>query len=166
MKKKVLRRLETYWKLEAVNVLLLPVLGWYLIVRAGGVISAPVLLAMSATAWVLVVGAATWKMEVLKLHGRNAQAQKLLNILARCRTPSAILVGTSTVGACFEWLQNGFSPAAIGAITFAVMAALEYVNYYVVQLQHFDHGSDFKRLLAGQGFREAHLAKAIRRGKS
>jgi hypothetical protein len=39
---------------------------------------------------------------------------------------------------------------------------LEYINYYVVQLQHFDHASDFKRLLSGRGFREAHLAKALR----
>jgi hypothetical protein len=30
-----------------------------------------------------------------------------------------------------------------------------------VQLQHFDNGADFKRLIGGRGFRRAHLARDL-----
>jgi hypothetical protein len=43
-----------------------------------------------------------------------------------------------------------------------LLAILEFVNYYHVQLQHFDHAEDFQRLLAGKGFRRSHLSKSIR----
>jgi hypothetical protein len=38
-----------------------------------------------------------------------------------------------------------------------------------VQLQHFDHAEDFRRLISGRGFRRSHLAKQIaayRQGRS
>jgi hypothetical protein len=54
-----------------------------------------------------------------------------------------------------------WSPDAIAAAVLATLAALEYVNYYHVQLQHFDNAADFKRLVSGKGFRRAHLARAI-----
>jgi hypothetical protein len=47
------------------------------------------------------------------------------------------------------------------SLLLALLAILEYVNYYRVQLQHFDHAADFKRLVTGRGFRRSHLAKAI-----
>ncbi|MEN9392769.1 MAG: hypothetical protein RLZZ104_1112, partial [Pseudomonadota bacterium] len=43
----------------------------------------------------------------------------------------------------------------------AVLAVLEYINYYHRQLQHFDNGEDFQRLLAGKGFRKSWMARDI-----
>jgi hypothetical protein len=44
-----------------------------------------------------------------------------------------------------------------------LLAVLEYINYYHVQLQHFDHAPDWKRLISGRGFRRSHLAREIER---
>jgi hypothetical protein len=46
-----------------------------------------------------------------------------------------------------------------------LLAVLEYVNYYHVQLQHFDHDADWRRLMSGRGFRPSHLAREIDRWK-
>ena len=43
----------------------------------------------------------------------------------------------------------------------AVLAVLEYVNYYHRQLQHFDSREDFRRLLTGKGFRKSWLARDL-----
>jgi len=49
------------------------------------------------------------------------------------------------------------------AATFAaVMAVLEYINYYHRQIQHFDHMSDFKRLIKGRGFRPAQMNQDLK----
>jgi hypothetical protein len=66
------------------------------------------------------------------------------------------------VGGVMEWLSDaGFTPSAIAALILGTLALLEYVNYYVAQLQHFDHASDFKRLITGKGFRRPHLARVV-----
>jgi hypothetical protein len=49
----------------------------------------------------------------------------------------------------------------IAATACAVLAALEYVNYYHRQLQHFDNWADFKRLIAGKGFRKSWMARDL-----
>ena len=46
------------------------------------------------------------------------------------------------------------------------LAALEYVNYYKFQVQHFDNWADFKRLMTGRGFRKAHMARDIAAGRA
>jgi hypothetical protein len=46
-----------------------------------------------------------------------------------------------------------------------LLAVLEYINYYHVQLQHFDHAPDWQRLVSGRGFRRSHLAREIERWK-
>lgn len=61
-------------------------------------------------------------------------------------------------------LRSGGAIPDLVALGLAVLAGLEYVNYYHVQLQHFDNAADIKRLLSGRGFRPAHLARALRRG--
>jgi hypothetical protein len=42
-----------------------------------------------------------------------------------------------------------------------VLAVLEYVNYYHRQLQHFDNKADFRRMLAGKGFRQSWMARDL-----
>jgi hypothetical protein len=58
-------------------------------------------------------------------------------------------------------VANGWSGAVIAALACSALGSLEYVNYYRVQLQHFDNLADFKRLLGGRGFRKAHLARDL-----
>ena len=49
----------------------------------------------------------------------------------------------------------------VAATGCATLAVLEYVNYYHRQLQHFDNKADFKRMLAGKGFRQSWLARDL-----
>lgn len=54
----------------------------------------------------------------------------------------------------------------VAASILALLAALEYVNYYHRQLQHFDHLADLKRLFSGQGFRKAQMAVDLERHRA
>ena len=56
---------------------------------------------------------------------------------------------------------KGMTWTNIVAIVLTTLAALEYVNYYHVQLQHFDNGADVRKLLRGAGFRQAHMARDL-----
>jgi hypothetical protein len=58
-----------------------------------------------------------------------------------------------------------FSLAWTAAVFFGLLAVLEYVNYYHVQLNHFDNAADFRRLLSGKGFRKPHLARLVESGR-
>jgi hypothetical protein len=44
-----------------------------------------------------------------------------------------------------------WTPAVIAAGLLTLLAALEYMNYYHRQLQHFDNMADFKRLITAEG---------------
>lgn len=78
------------------------------------------------------------------------------------------LAGVLTAIEAIQTLPN-YKASLIAASLYFLLAVLEYVNYYHVQLQHFDHSEDFKRLMSGNSFRQSHLAKGIaawQRGKS
>ncbi|MEL7498867.1 MAG: hypothetical protein AAFN77_14765 [Planctomycetota bacterium] len=44
-----------------------------------------------------------------------------------------------------------------------LLSVLEYINYYHIQLQHFDHLPDLDRLLKGRGFRRSKMSNDLRR---
>jgi hypothetical protein len=163
MREKVIKRLSGYWKMEAANAVLVPGMALLAVLRFGDRLSWPLLLAMLACSFLLVIGAIAWRMELRSLQGDAGFATLMMPWLAMAKLPSLVLALASLAGAAFEYVTDaGWSPSAIATAVLAVLAALEYVNYYVVQLQHFDHAADFKRLLTGRGFREAHLARALR----
>ena len=66
-----------------------------------------------------------------------------------------------------QWCNSGRILQRAGdrwvALAAAVLAALEYVNYYHRQLQHFDNFADIKRLLTGRGFRRSQMARDLER---
>ena len=163
-KARLKRRLTSYWKLEAANVVILPALAVTLVLRAGDEVSLPVVIGLSAASLLLIVGAAAWRMALAELDGDHTLVRRLLPWLAEVRWPTLVLSGVAVLAASAEiWADGGWSPSAIAASISAALAALEWVNYYRVQLQHFDHMADLRRLVSGHGFREAYLAKAIRR---
>jgi hypothetical protein len=149
--------------MEAANVLLLPSIAAVLVVRQGEGLSLPFWLAAFACAALLVVGAIAWKIELDGLRGDARLADRALPWLERARLPTLALAILSPIAAVAEYrIDGGWSASAIATAILALLALLEWVNYYRVQLQHFDHAADFRRLIAGRGFREAHLAKALR----
>jgi hypothetical protein len=161
----LLKRLKPYWKMEAVNVLSIPFFAWILIrVCFGGQITIAVIASTVATAFLLVVGTFAWKMVVDRLEGNPASEKTWTPWLDLARWPAILLIMIALIATAAEALSTlpRNSASLIGASLLCVLAILEFVNYYHVQLQHFDHAEDFQRLLSGKGFRESHLSKSIR----
>lgn len=162
---KLLKRLKPYWMMEGANVLLMPLIAWFLITFvAKGQITVAVIAAMLATSFLLVVGTFAWKMVVDGLEGNSTSEEQWTPWLDLARWPAmllTILALIATAAEAFSTLPR-FSASLIGASLLCLLAILEFVNYYHVQLQHFDHAEDFQRLLSGKGFRQSHLSKSIR----
>lgn len=163
MGNKVERRLRNYWRLEAASVAFVPAIAIFLVYRAGGALfSAPLLLAMLACALPLIVGAIYWRAVWRGLLGDDANLRAWLPRLAAAEPLVLALIALGAIATTVDVLSaGGWTPARIAAAALTAFAALEYVNYYRVQLQHFDNAADFARLISGKGFRRAHLARDI-----
>ncbi|MCY3012327.1 MAG: hypothetical protein NTY42_21195 [Planctomycetota bacterium] len=161
---KLLKRLKPYWMMEGANVVLLPLIAWFLItVVAEGQITIAVITAMLATSFLLVVGTFAWKMVVDGLEGNPTSEEQWTPWLDLARWPAMLLTILALIATVVEAISTlpRFSASLIGASLLCLLAILEFVNYYHVQLQHFDHAEDFQRLLSGKGFRRSHLSKSI-----
>jgi hypothetical protein len=164
MRAKLIRRLQPYWKIEAANAVIVPVSAIILVLNFGGRISPALLAAIVPCGFLLIVGALAWRMEAAQLTGNDAPARYWTPRLAFAKPLSAVLIVIAAGVFAFGWSaapEAGWTADRIAAASLLALAVLEYVNYFHVQLQHFDNVADFKRLLAGRGFRKAHLARAI-----
>ncbi len=156
------KRLSAYWKMEAGNVVLLP--GAFLLLSAWqlGWVS---LLAFVPMMLLLIIGAYYWRAKLKLIEGADDDFQGALRWIGALQWPSLLL----TILACFivlyawtqpDWFRGGWDK---GAATFsAILAVLEYINYYHRQLQHFDNAPDFKRLLQGKGLRPSQMARDLK----
>ena len=150
----ILARLEPYWKMEAGNAIILPLLIAYM---SGGQLSWISLVPMAAMALLLVIGALYWRGKVRQLKGGPQNWAGLLRTLARLQMPA---LGLTLAG----WIASDLAigkPDRLVATGCAILAVLEYVNYYHRQLQHFDNKADFRRMLAGKGFRRSWMARDL-----
>ena len=113
----------------------------------------------------LVIGGLYWRAKLHQLEGKPETLKTFLPIAGACKLPLAILSFGALFVCAWAWFTGaGASTGDRVVITIAaVLAALEYVNYYHRQLQHFDHAADFKRLISGRGFRSAQLAVDLAR---
>lgn len=158
------KRLSKMWKTERMCAWLMPIVATNLVVA---VFKAPFTtalgIALFATSWLLVIGTVSLRM-MLKNFQRDLDFSSYwLPILHYLQLPSLLLVLSSIAMTLYE-LAYSF-PVLIAShyasIAFTTLAALEYINYYHRQLQHFDHFEDFRRLMAGHGFRKSHLARSL-----
>lgn len=157
----LLARLEPYWKMEAGNVLALP-LGIMLLSK--GQLSCIALVPMAAMCGMLVIGALYWRGKVRQLKGEAFDWPGLLRWIERLRFPSLLLTLAACGSALAGWIVSDLALGTadrIAATGCATLALLEYVNYYHRQLQHFDNRADFKRMLAGKGFRRSWMARDL-----
>lgn len=151
-----------YWQLELLNAVLLPI-GAVLLSFSYGPLGIASLIAIGAMVGLLIAGGVYWR---AKLHAlsRKQPPDRTIAALARAQAP-LLLLTLATVAAAVASLAlpsaRASSYDAIIASTAATLAVLEYVNYYHVQLQHFDHWADFQRLLTGRGFRRSKLREDI-----
>ncbi|MCC6924600.1 hypothetical protein [Novosphingobium sp.] len=165
----LLARLEPYWKMEAGNAIALPLLMFALSKGQLGWVS---LIPMSAMVMLLVIGALYWRGKVRQLRGKAHNSSRTLEVIDYLQERALVLTLTGCATAVAGWLVPGLAVGTadkIAASVSAVLALLEYINYYHRQLQHFDNKADFRRLLAGKGFRQSWMARdlaAWRAGRS
>ena len=157
----LLKRLDPYWKMEAANVLFVPLFLFWL---SGWRLSWITLAPMAATMLLLIIGALYWRGKVQQLSGRGGGFSILLRHISLWQRPALILALVGCLSALAGWLVPAWSAGLADrsiATGCAALSLLEYVNYYHRQLQHFDNREDFQRLLAGKGFRKSWLARDL-----
>lgn len=154
----VCRRLGNYWKMEGACALVFPPLALLLVRPIGAFEWGVLLFALFACCSLLVIGSLYWRASLRLIRHDPTPMQKLLRIANPLQRPLLILSLLSAVAAVLVILARGASPAALAASGFAVLAILEYANYFHVQLQNFDHLPDLKRLVRDRRFRPSHLA--------
>ena len=156
------RNLSRYWKVELANVFFVPGLALALGFPRGALEALAIGLAIVATAGFLVVGTVFWRGVDRRLRiGDRAFAKRALDLADCVEKPLLAVTGGAVVATMLALAMNGWSRAVIAAAVLALLAALEYVNYYHRQLQHFDNAADFTRLLTGQGGRPSHMARDL-----
>jgi hypothetical protein len=155
--------------MEAANVLLVPA---FLLWLNQWQISVITVAPMAATTLLLVIGALYWRGKVRQLRGNGGDFAGLLRTISVWQRPALVLTlmgcGMAGIGWLFPAWSTGLADRNI-ATGCAILAVLEYVNYYHRQLQHFDNREDFQRLLAGKGFRKSWLSRdleALRKASS
>ena len=164
LKEKLLKRLEGYWKLEALNVFLVPGFGIGIVFFwLGSPIRFSLVLALIATSWLLVLGTIALRIMLWDFKKDPACSEYWLPFLHRAQPSAFVLILIADIVAITDFVLSyaAITASHYAAIAFALLATLEYINYYHRQLQHFDNAADFQRLITGRGFRKSHLARAL-----
>ena len=163
-KNKLRKRLQSYWKLEIGNVILVPGLMIFLAWTSKYELGPLSYGSMVPMAGLLFIGGIYWRAKLLVLDGQPDAIRNVMPLISRAQIPLAVLSGI-VVGAMIAAWMTGQGYRSGGdlwtATIAAALSALEYVNYYHRQLQHFDHPADFNRLLTGKGFRRAQMARDL-----
>jgi len=155
------RRLIPYWKMEAWSAVLIPAVVIWSAPPHTAAETAAAIFSLLAVSLQLVVGARYWFVVVERMHGSQSSVAPLMRILDRVQLPILLLVGISWIATVHALVIVGWSDAVVAAFICSGLATLEYVNYFHVQLQNFDHAADIKRLMNGGGLRRAHMAKDL-----
>jgi hypothetical protein len=156
------RNLEAYWKMEAANVLVVPAIALALGFPRDVVEAIALGLAIVATAGFLVVGAAFWRgIDRRVRFADRVSGEQALDLAERVERPLLMATGAAVAATLTALSLNGWTASVIAAALLTLLAALEYVNYYHRQLQHFDNLADLKRLFSGRGFRPSHMARSL-----
>lgn len=148
--------------MEAGNVLLMPLILAFL---ARWSLSWVTLISFVPMMVLLVIGAYYWRAKLRQIEDRTYPFSRAMRVISLAQIPALVLTLIACATVIYAWLNPGAFRSAWdqGAATFAaVLAVLEYVNYYHRQLQHFDHGPDFKRLLSGNGLRPSQMARDLK----
>lgn len=162
------QRLGMYWKLEAVNVILIPGSIVYLGNVLGWALGPVTVVAFVPVCLLLAIGAQYWRAKLIQINSART-LPPTISLLARLQWPSLIVTLGAVCFALASWaipeLSASRSDRWVGSFA-ALLAVLEYVNYYHRQVQHFDHAPDFARLRHGRGFRRSQMAVDIRRWRT
>jgi len=165
-REKLKARLGSYWKLEIANVLIVPACMIFLPLSYGTSIGWISYICFVPMCGLLLIGGLYWRAKLAQLNGDKTALPHMLKHAHIWQTPLLITTLLACALCLAGWgipnLARSMSDKLVATIA-AVLAALEYVNYYKRQVQHFDHVADFKKLLLGKGFRPSQMAVDLRR---
>lgn len=162
------KRLAGYWKMEAGNVLLVPAAIGMLALSLDWRLGPATLVALIPVCLLLAIGAYYWRTKLHQLQTASPFPRQI-GVLARLQYPSLFLTAAALIVAVASWGVPDLarSTAERWVVTIcAVLAALEYINYYHRQVQHFDNMADWRRLWSGRGFRRSQMAADIARWRA
>ncbi|NOT42610.1 MAG: hypothetical protein HOP13_19210 [Alphaproteobacteria bacterium] len=160
---RVAKRLQTYWRLEAANVVLLPFAVLLMVGTWEGTPNLTLSVALLVNSFLLVIGACYWRIVLLRIEGDPKPFARWLPRLAAAE-PAALALTALTVAVTGYDVATGggtWPAERIAAVAMMALAVLEYVNYYRFQLQYFDHAPDFAALLKRKSLKRAHMARDI-----
>ena len=147
--------------MEAANVLLVPAFAVYLAPPRDAFDAAIMGAAILPTCALLVVGAVYWLALSRRLRGDRSLMQRWLPAADRAERPILALLALAVAAAAAGIVYRGFTGPVIATAVLTLLAALEYVNYYHRQLQHFDNWADFRKLVTTWRLRPAHSARDL-----
>ncbi|MFF0344076.1 hypothetical protein [Kribbella sp. NPDC004875] len=150
----IARRLRSLATLELLNIPLQYVV-WFGVIDLPG--TAPNLAGFALFALLLAQGAAYWSAKLRQLPGEPLPAARWFSLARKWNVP--VLAG----GLVFVLAAVARDPGAttVAGLVFAVVAVLEYVNYFHLQLMH-DTPADLRYLFT-RGLRRSHLARDLAR---
>lgn len=164
-KLKLEKRLSSYWRLELGNVILVPAAMIILAYMSENSVGWLSVLAMIPMCGLLAVGGLYWRGKHMRLKGNKYALGQALTLAHKAQYPLLILTALACVLTAAAFGASGLARSTgdlIISTVAAVLAVLEYINYYHRQIQHFDHIADFKRLMTGRGFRRSQMSQDLR----
>ena len=148
--------------MEALNILLVP--GAVLLLAPPAYTTEVIAtgLAIAGCAGFLLVGAVYWA-ALDQRHARSDRTSltRAMALAHRLEMPLLLITVAAALALVFTVVDRGWSWPVIGAAVLTLLAALEYINYYHRQLQHFDRWADFKRFMTSRRFPRAHMARDL-----
>jgi hypothetical protein len=159
----VIRRLSWYWPMEAANVALVPAAALGAVWWSGERVPPALIYALYPNIAMLAIGALYWRAALKRLQGDAKPMAYWMGWISGLQRFVGVFLFLACGAALVDlWSGGGVTTARIVVLALVVLALAEYVNYYHVQLQYFDNAADFKRLLAGRGFRASHMARDLK----
>jgi hypothetical protein len=150
------RRLRTLALLEYANI---PLQAWIWFSQIGLPLSGPNAAGFFAFAALLLQGGAYWVVKLRQLQA-GLVAPEGMALFAKLRLANVPVLALAGVYVCHA-VSVAPSRGTIPGFVFFVVAVLEYVNYFHLQLMH-DTPGDLSRLRRG-GVRKSHLARDLAR---
>ncbi|MBC6466207.1 hypothetical protein HKK74_11950 [Actinomadura alba] len=143
--------------MEVANI---PLQAWIWFGLIGLPASAPNLVGFTLFAVLLVQGAGFWAAKLSQVGAPGRRFPPGLRILSITRVTNPLLLAT---GVAYTVVAAAIDPgtATLPGVVFTVVAVLEHVDYFHVQLMH-DTRADLRRLRAG-GLHRSHLARDLAR---
>jgi hypothetical protein len=162
-KRDLIKRFSWYWPMEAGNAVLVPALALGVVAWSGERIPPALIYALYPNVALLAIGALYWRAALKRLQGDPKPMAYWLGWFSGLQKFVAVLLFLALGAALIDlWSGGGATAARVTILVLLVLAFAEYVNYYHVQLQHFDRAADLKRLFSGRGFRASHMARDLK----